>query len=199
MKKWRLYAPAALRKMAEGSLQSTTAIALTSTRHLGSVARRTTWSVVEAGRWSPKYSFRMAPASSAPSIVVEKNWKKTISLNVPPTASRLFFRFFERHARLGRQVAGQRVELLGPVGVVVIGRRGGNAREIDRRPPARLDGHRVGRPDVEPVGPVHKLNLLRHSRSPSGKEVESSAHALQPRPGETSRSSPRLATRLAGR
>jgi hypothetical protein len=36
---------------------------------------------------------KFAPASAAPPIVVEKNWKNTMSRKVPPTAARLFFMF----------------------------------------------------------------------------------------------------------
>ena len=78
-----------------------------------------------------------------------------------------FLQVLEGHARLGGQIVRERIELLGPVGMVVVGRRGRDPRKIDGRSAARLDGHRVGGPDVEPVGPIHGFNLLRHRRSPS--------------------------------
>src|SRR6266567_3175582 len=73
---------------------------------------------------------------------------------------------FECGARLALHIARHRIEFLGPMRVVVIDRRRGDAGEIDGRAALDLDRGRVGHPHVGRVRPVHVLDRLCHAVPP---------------------------------
>ena len=73
----------------------------------------------------------------------------------------------ERGARLAFHVARHGIEFLGPVRMVMIDRRRGNAGEIDRGAALHLDRGRIGHPHVGRIRPMHVLDRFCHAPPPS--------------------------------